>query len=187
LEGLSTFLSSCKIFARITESHFWAWYYCIVFCSWDIHLLFLPPTLLIAVGKEYRSKQGLDFKSVTETISVHTHPRHLPSHNTPLVLSTHNKPEAPLLSVACHSSYSTLLQIGIHDDLEVNPKSPLVSPSSRVVSCQRVFSRAQHVKQRAVNNLVKFHRHVVIMNKRTGTNQTHTHKQEKKNEATHII
>jgi hypothetical protein len=53
--------------------------------SCDLHPLFIPPTLLMAGGKEARSKQGLDFKSVTETISVHTQP----PHNSPLVLSTH--------------------------------------------------------------------------------------------------
>jgi hypothetical protein len=122
--ALSTFTSSCNTSARVTVLHFWERYYKTAFAS-DLHPLLVPLTLLMPGRKESRSKQGLDFKSVTETISVHTRPRHNSTHAT----SQEHESRQP-------ASYSDLLQTRLHDDLQTNPRPRQIRavPSVRPLS-----------------------------------------------------
>ena len=100
--------------------------------------------------KEFRSKQVLDFKSVTETISVHTNPHHRPTrpcartHHARTHARTHTKQTRslipfcglPFLGIPDLSSY--FLATGTCDGLELKPQLVLMSPSASVASSQSV-------------------------------------------------
>jgi hypothetical protein len=92
--------------------------------------------------KEFRSKQGLDFKSVTETISVHTNPHHRPTRScarththarTHTYTHTHTQQtrslipfcSLPFLGIPDLSSY--FLATGTCDGLELKPQLVLMA------------------------------------------------------------